>query len=408
MQKKKYSRKVRIKRIKIRINNHTSAECRSKENLKCTKCNKKGHIAKVCITSKVKQGRNQNGTVKQIENKEDDEEDYSINSIKCINLSRNYADKIMVTVKINGHNQQFELDSGSPVTIMSRSDYDKLNLNLRLKKNTNIRLRAYNQTLIEPEATVRVKVTYNNKITEETLFVVSEKLSPFLGRVWIRKLNIINLDNIENNQICQVEPVIINKIVNNIFQTYHTVFDDNMGEIPNINCSLKLKQGATPIYIKPRPVPYALITKVDAELDRLEKQGIIEKTEYCPWGTPLVIVPKSDNGVRICADYSVTVNKQLEDAHFPIPRIQELFTKLKNGKYFCILDIRKAYLHVKMDDESSKIAAISTHRGTFLAKRLFVGLKTAPNIFHSIIDPIINNIDGCVNFFDDIATRNYD
>ena len=65
------------------------------------------------------------------------------------------------------------------------------------------------------------------------------------------------------------------------------------------------------------------------------------------------------------------MNSQLVDAHHPIPRIAELFPQLKSARFFCTLDILKAYLHIKMDEESARIAAISTHRGTYLAKRLF-------------------------------------
>jgi len=49
-------------------------------------------------------------------------------------------------------------------------------------------------------------------------------------------------------------------------------------------------------------------------------------------------------------------------------------------------------LHVKLDEESAKVAAISTHRGTYLVNRLFYGLATAPSIFHSAISPIIANL----------------
>lgn len=56
-----------------------------------------------------------------------------------------------------------------------------------------------------------------------------------------------------------------------------------------------------------------------------------------------------------------------------------------------------------LDEESSKIAAISTHRGTFLVKRLFFGLSTAPSLFHAVFDPILSGLPGCAAYFDDIV-----
>ena len=124
--------------------------------------------------------------------------------------------------------------------------------------------------------------------------------------------------------------------------------------------------GAQPVFHAPHPVPYALIPHVDAKLNELEKQGIITKTDYCGWGTPLVIAPKPDGDLRICADYSIMVNKVLEPNNFPIPIVDELFTKIHGSSYFCVLEIANVYLHIKLDEESSKIAAISTHCKSFI------------------------------------------
>lgn len=114
---------------------------------------------------------------------------------------------------------------------------------------------------------------------------------------------------------------------------------------------------------------------------------------------------KPDGNIRICADYKVTVNPQLHDNRYPIPKIENIFNKIKNGNYFCTMDLYKAYLHIPLDEESSKIAAISTHRGTYAVKPLFFGLKRAPNEFHKIIDQIVNEIEGVVAYFDDILVQ---
>ncbi|GFX04523.1 transposon Tf2-9 polyprotein [Trichonephila clavipes] len=54
-------------------------------------------------------------------------------------------------------------------------------------------------------------------------------------------------------------------------------------------------------------VPFALKGRVENEIDRLEKEGIIEKVDSSEWATPVVPVVKSDGSIRLCADYSVTL-----------------------------------------------------------------------------------------------------
>lgn len=369
-------------------NNHKAYECRSKAKLRCTICKRKGHISKVCF----KTSNNYKSNIKTIEVDPSDSDIY-INKI-------NSSDKIIINVCIENKKQPFELDTGSPVSILSLNDFKNLNLNIKLDA-ANVTFKAYNNTKIFPLGIANVNVTYKNKTVNVQLYIVKENFSPILGRHWIDKLNILKLESIETpiEQINKVQTVDIK----NILQKYENIFSLSAGVIPDVEVTLELKEDTKPVFLKPRTVPFSLLSKVNEELDNLEKQGIIEKTDYCPWGTPLVIVPKvNNNGVRLCADYKVTVNKYLIDSHHPIPRVKELFTKVKKGSYYCVLDISKAYLHIKLDKKSSQIAAISTHKGTYLAKRLFFGLKTAPSLFHKILDPILSSLDGCMAYFDDI------
>ena len=55
-------------------------------------------------------------------------------------------------------------------------------------------------------------------------------------------------------------------------------------------------------------MPYALREAVDKQLTELEKQGVITPIESSEWAAPIVCVPKTNGGVRICHDYMVTVN----------------------------------------------------------------------------------------------------
>ena len=133
--------------------------------------------------------------------------------------------------------------------------------------------------------------------------------------------------------------------VADILNWFQNILREGVGEITDATCSLKLKPETQPVYFAPRPVPYALILRVNAKLDEMEREGLILKTDYCPWGTPLVIALKADVNIRLYGDYKVTVNKALEPNNFSIPRVDELLTKIHGSSCFCILDIKDAYLH---------------------------------------------------------------
>ena len=58
-----------------------------------------------------------------------------------------------------------------------------------------------------------------------------------------------------------------------------------------------------PMFFKPRPVPFALRSKMEEELNRLLKEGIIEPVQFSDWATSVVPFVKDDGSLRLCGDY---------------------------------------------------------------------------------------------------------
>ena len=102
---------------------------------------------------------------------------------------------------------------------------------------------------------------------------------------------------------------------------------------------------------------------VEAEIDRMEKDGILKSVPYSEWASPIVIVPKPDGTIRICADYKRTVNPVIKNDTYPQPTPEELFPKIQGGERFSKTDLTKAYLQVQLDDKSQKYLTINTSKG---------------------------------------------
>lgn len=60
---------------------------------------------------------------------------------------------------------------------------------------------------------------------------------------------------------------------------YKEIFEQKIGKIPNIKCSLKLRPNAKPTFNKVRDVPFARQEQTEKELLSLENDGIITKME---------------------------------------------------------------------------------------------------------------------------------
>lgn len=65
--------------------------------------------------------------------------------------------------------------------------------------------------------------------------------------------------------------------------------------------------------------------------------------------------------------------------------------------------LKVAYLQVSMDEESNKYLVIITQKGYFTYNRLPFDIKTAPKIFQSFMDQLLNGLDKITWSFDDIC-----
>ncbi|GFW54413.1 uncharacterized protein K02A2.6 [Trichonephila clavipes] len=129
--------------------------------------------------------------------------------------------------------------------------------------------------------------------------------------------------------------------------------------------------------------------------------GGSEKVDSSEWATPVVPVVKSDGSIRLCADYSVTLNPNLIVPQHPLPRLDEIFGSLNGGKQFTKLDFKHAYLQMKVHPDSQKLMTINTHKGLYICKRLMYGLNGAPAIWQCYVDGLFQGMDGVKVFMDD-------
>ena len=187
-----------------------------------------------------------------------------------------------------------------------------------------------------------------------------------------------------------------------VLDAHKEVFTEGLGMVKGVTAAIHVDPTAPPQFHKARPLPYTLQKKVERELERLESQGVIEPVQFSDWAAPVVPVIKGDGSVRLCGDYKVTVNKAAKQDHYPIPRIEDLFSSLSGGKEFSKLDLSHAYQQVPLDEASRQYVTINTHKGLFCYNRLPFGISSAPSIFQRIMDTLLQGIDGVSVYIDDI------
>jgi len=71
--------------------------------------------------------------------------------------------------------------------------------------------------------------------------------------------------------------------------------------------------------------------------------GELEAVDRSEWVAPVVVVTKKDGGIRICADFKMTINPHLHMQTFLLPTADEIYSTLANGESFSKLDLARAY-----------------------------------------------------------------
>lgn len=396
---------------------HKAPDCYSK-NLFCQHCRKQGHVKEVCLglskntggqSRKLNRPSNYNAkSVKQVEIVEP-----SVNSTTNISiedtlplyqLHSSSEPPIMLKVSIDKNPLLMELDTGSAASVVSLNDFKSV-CNKELQP-TSIVFRSYNNSRVQPIGECQVEVGYNDQVHLLTLYVVEENFSPLFGRDWLRSFK-IDWKTIKTLHFTKPNPDSSTKVHSNIglhslLKNFKEVFEKKVGTVKNFVCDLKLKPDAKPCFVKARPVPLALQDRVEKELEKLVEEGIIEKVDASHWATPIVPVVKPNESIRICADYSGTVNKQIEVPQHPLPRYEDVFSKLSGGQRFSTLDILSAFLHLPVSEETSHILTINTHKGLFRCKRLMYGVSAAPATWQRYIESILSDIPNICVVHDDI------
>ena len=379
------------------VKGHIAAKCTVDKKVVCHQCGKRGHIRRACKAKPNQvggKGKGKSRTVCRVEGDEEEEEPEPAGAHLCHVKSRGVAHSppILVQVKLDDCLVSMEVDTGASMSLMSEATYGELWPG-RVLQPSQVRLQSYSKETIPVVGCCYVNLEYKGQTAKLPLLVVAGSGPTLLGRDWLGQVRL------DWQQIHQVHSVSLQELL----AKYPAVFKEGLGTLKGYEAKIHVEPDAVPKFHRARTVPYALRDKVEKELQRLQDEGILEPVEYAEWAAPIVAVLKQDkSSVRICGDFSVTVNPVSKLDKYPIPKVNDLFAKLGKGKYFSKLDLSHAYQQLPLEEPSRKYVVVNTQKGLFQFTRLPFGISSAPGIFQRVIESLLRGIEGVVVYLDDI------
>ncbi|CCO37050.1 Retrotransposable element Tf2 155 kDa protein type 1 [Rhizoctonia solani AG-1 IB] len=145
------------------------------------------------------------------------------------------------------------------------------------------------------------------------------------------------------------------------------------------------------------PLNSPLYSMTDAEsvtlkewLDAKLKAGKIRPSKSSI-SSPVMFVPKKDGSRRLVVDYR-RLNNQTKKNVYPLPRPDDLMSKLQGAKIFTKLDLRWGYNNVCVKEGGKWKTAFRTKYGLFESLVMTFGLTNAPAAFQYFMNDLFQDL----------------
>ena len=125
-------------------------------------------------------------------------------------------------------------------------------------------------------------------------------------------------------------------------------------------------------------------------LDEQLKAGLIVESKS-RYAAPYFYIPKKDGSLQLVQDYRKLNQVTIKDK-MPLPLIREVINKLKEAKYFNMLDLIWGYNNIQIKEGDEWKAAFLTNKGLFELQVMYFGLCNSLGTFQRIMNSIFEEL----------------
>lgn len=194
--------------------------------------------------------------------------------------------------------------------------------------------------------------------------------------------------------------------VNKLLCKWKSVFslgEFDLGRTNITEHSIKLTDD-NPVKQRHRRIPPSMYEEVRNHLKGMLKAGIISESDS-PYASPMVLVRKRDNSLRICVDYREINNRTVKDAYY-LPRIDETMDAMAGSKWFSSLDLKSGFWQVEVkESDKHKTAFTAGGLGLFQHNTMPMGMTNSPATFQRLMEKCLGDLQPqqCLAYLDDLC-----
>ena len=147
-------------------------------------------------------------------------------------------------------------------------------------------------------------------------------------------------------------------------------------------------------------VPFKWRPFVDDMIEQALQQGIIRRSNSA-FSAPIVVT-MSAGKLRMCIDYR-GLNLKTAPLHSIVPRIDEIFIKLRGANFISTSDCTLGYNQMKVQEKDVHKTAFSCHKGQFEYLYAPLGLKNVPRYYNDGMRKAFESFEFVQTYFDDLS-----
>ena len=164
---------------------------------------------------------------------------------------------------------------------------------------------------------------------------------------------------------------------------------------------MRIDTGTTdPVSQKPYPIAMKHNEWVKNEIEKLLAAKVIH-TSQSSWSAPILVVPKGEGGKCLVID-NRALNKVTSKFTWPMPKVEDIFSKLNGATFFTTLDLCTGYHHIPLDKSSIPKTAFNSPFSKHEYVKVPFGLAQAPAYFQELMTGILKDFPFAIACLDNI------
>jgi hypothetical protein len=167
-----------------------------------------------------------------------------------------------------------------------------------------------------------------------------------------------------------------------VVRDFSDVFPEKLPGMPpdrEVQFVIDLLPGTAPNSKRPYRMFVEGLKELKKQLTELQEAGYI-CSNSSPYGAPVLLVQKKEGSQGMYVDYR-TLNDVTMKNKYPLPRIEDLFNRMRGARVFSKIDLRSGYHQMKIRPSDIPKTTFSTRYGLYEFTVMSFGLTNAPAYF---------------------------